>query len=447
MLGNHHLVEAAMKILILLSIVLLAPLAGAQSRYLVDDDAPQGGDGLTWASAFNNLDDAFAATVVGDRIWVAEGTYIPSVPTDPADPRSATFLIPQGIRVLGGFSGTETQFSQRAGHYAQTHLYGDLGTPGDVSDNSYHVVSIVNPTGPPPGATRLDGFRITGGNADGTLTNRLGGGVHVFNSAANIANCIIEQNNAFNGGGVDAQAGLLIMRWCSVRNNRAHMRGGGLWSQVTTLAIYNSTFSENTTGGDGGAVALPSNSNDPDYAVFANVVFRENQANRGGGVYLGGLAFTSGSGTFRNCTFAYNRATTAGGGLRVVSGSPIPAHGRLHNCIVWGNDAPMGQGIWGRVDATYSILQDGTNGLFGNFTADPRFVSPSDLRLQPGSPCIDAANNMGVALDRADVDFDADKDEIVPLDLAGHRRFLDDVNTADTGVGTGSIVDLGAYEH
>ncbi|MFT5288771.1 MAG: hypothetical protein ACI8QC_003517 [Planctomycetota bacterium] len=431
---------------LLLAFALIIPIAGAQSRYLVDDDAAPGGDGLTWATAFDNLDDAFGVSLVGDRVWVAEGTYYPSVRTDPAEPRSATFFIPQGIRVLGGFDGTETQFSQRAQHFFQTHLCGDLGVAGDAVDNSYHVVSIVNPFGPPPGATRLDGFRITDGNADSTLMDRFGGGVYVFNSAANITNCIIERNSAFRGGAVGVQPGILTMRWCTVRNNRAHLRGGGLWSQAASLFIFNSTFSENITAGDGGAIALPSNFNDPALTVVANVAFRKNQANRGGAVYLGGNSFTSGNATFNNCTFAFNRALTAGGGLRVVSGSLIPAHGRLHNCIVWGNDAPLGAGILGRVDATYCDLQDGTNGLFGNFTADPLFVSSVNLRLRPGSPCIDAAANNGVALDRADVDFDTDKNEPVPLDLGGHRRLQDNPNTMDTGVGTGSIVDVGAYE-
>ena len=52
----------------------------------VDVDAAAGGDGLTWATAFNDLqvalDTAAASECVNPVFWVAEGTYAP----DPALP-------------------------------------------------------------------------------------------------------------------------------------------------------------------------------------------------------------------------------------------------------------------------------------------------------------------------------------------------------------------------
>ena len=53
--------------------------------------------------------------------------------------------------------------------------------------------------------------------------------------------------------------------------------------------------------------------------------------------------------------------------------------------------------------------------------------------LRPRSPCIDAGSNAAVP-------------DGVLTDLAGHPRFVDDPATADSGLGTPPIVDMGAYE-
>ena len=73
---------------------------------------------------------------------------------------------------------------------------------------------------------------------------------------------------------------------------------------------------------------------------------------------------------------------------------------------------------------------------------------PNDLRLSPGSPCIDAGHNWGVAPDAGDVDDDGDVRELTPLDLDGNPRFADDPATIDTGCGVPIpfAVDMGAYE-
>ncbi|MGH6959255.1 MAG: hypothetical protein ACREE7_02105 [Dongiaceae bacterium] len=84
------------------------------------------------------------------------------------------------------------------------------------------------------------------------------------------------------------------------------------------------------------------------------------------------------------------------------------------------------------------IDADGPNGLPG--TAD------DDLRLDYGSPCIDAASNAAVPADTFDLDGDGDTTEPTPLDLVGYARFRDDPLTPDSGAGTPPIVDMGAYE-
>ncbi|HEY9086691.1 MAG TPA: hypothetical protein VIO36_00880, partial [Anaerolineaceae bacterium] len=60
----------------------------AASPVFVNAAAPDGGDGLTWATAFNHLQDGMDTAVAGEEVWVAAGTYYPTALTDPADPLS-----------------------------------------------------------------------------------------------------------------------------------------------------------------------------------------------------------------------------------------------------------------------------------------------------------------------------------------------------------------------
>ena len=66
----------------------------------VDDDAPVGGDGMSWATAYAHLQDALADATPGDEIRVAEGIYTPDQDeagiVTPGD-RLATFQLKSGV--------------------------------------------------------------------------------------------------------------------------------------------------------------------------------------------------------------------------------------------------------------------------------------------------------------------------------------------------------------
>lgn len=142
--------------------------AAAQPVRFVDNDAPLGGDGSSWATAYANLQDALtdaaASGGVVTEIWVAVGTY---TPPGPGGDRAATFQLLSGVALYGGFVGTETLVSQRDPQANVAILSGDLdGNDGpnfaNNSENSFHVV-----TGSGTNATAvLDGFTFTGGNAN-----------------------------------------------------------------------------------------------------------------------------------------------------------------------------------------------------------------------------------------------------------------------------------------
>ena len=129
-------------------------------------------DGSSWADAFTDLQPALDIAQAGDEIWVAAGTYWPSLQTDAADPRSATFSLVDGVGLYGGFAGEESSLEDRDWQAHLTILSGDidhndLASPVTnvdqiVGENAYQVVTARGLTAD----TIIDGFIITAGKAD-----------------------------------------------------------------------------------------------------------------------------------------------------------------------------------------------------------------------------------------------------------------------------------------
>ena len=443
---------------VLLSLLISAP-GISQTVWHVDDDAAPGGDGLSWASAHKELQSALDVVGTGDQIWVATGRYRPTLPVTPGDARSATFKIPIEVRLYGGFAGHEPSVSERAGLFDRTELSGDLGVKGVDTDNAYHVVYLgENPLGNYP--SRIDGFSISRGNANGTsdLREQRGGGIYVsmdspgYSPVLELAHCTIRDNRGLRGSGIAIDnLGLVNMRDCRLTGNSAEDQGGALLVQTARLRAHNCKFDRNRAR-KGGAVYL--NSSFPDSPAtgprvrFVSSLFHDNVAARGGAAFLEGNSFTSGIGTWVNCTLDNNFAGTSGGAFFAKTGATIPARLTVKNSILWNNRAPINPQIFGP-DAvvTYSDIRGSWPGL-GNFMADPQFVNRSarDYHTLAGSPAHDSGDNAAMFNDIVDLDDDDDFFEPVPFDFDGNPRFADDPAAVDTGAGTPPLIDVGAYE-
>ena len=184
-------------------------LAFAASIIYVDADATGNNNGTSWTDAYTSLQDALNAASSSKEIWVAEGTYKPTVTTD----RTISFQLKSGVAVYGGFDGTEANREERDWITNVTALSGDIGASGNSGDNSYHVVTGVN-------YAVLDGFTITSGNANGTDSNSLGGGMYNISSSPLVANCIFDSNSS---------------AW----------DGGGMYNSISSPTVINCTFIEN----------------------------------------------------------------------------------------------------------------------------------------------------------------------------------------------------------
>ncbi len=367
--------------------------------YFVDKDAP-GGDGTTWANAFNNLQAALF--LAGDvrsggpgEIWVAEGTYLTTTTTD----QTKSFVLPNGARLFGGFAGNEVSRSQRDFIAHPTILSGEINTSG-VKDNAHHVLTA---TGSFIDECLVDGFVITGGFAD-DATGQLGGG----------------------GIKIDQQASVSI-RNCRFIDNHA------------------------TTGEGGGAAAVLGN------AFFANCTFTGNSATD-----FGGALFQS-AGSFvilSNCTLAGNSSKFGAGGV-TVNGSTCQAQNTIlfdnTSTALTGQNAQfsVSAGAFSPFNCCIQCLQPGSPVLL-NFANPPKFVDAKgpdgiygtmddDLRLQPFSPCIDKGKPGLFVADTFDADDDGITGEFMSFDANLSPRFVDDTGIVD-GIANPDHIDVGACE-
>lgn len=389
-------------IFIFLFIVFVNNSLSAQSIIYVKQSASGNNDGSTWTDAYTNLQSALNVANSGDSIWVSEGIYKPSVDKlgnpSPSDSRTKTLLMIDGVTLVGGFYGDETNFNQRDFENHETILSGDLGIANDTSDNAYHIITGVD-------NYNINGFTLTKGSATSSENNQyFGGGIHNNGvSNINIECCKFENNYAFGGAAI------------------------GNYYCTAPIEITNCWFIADTTNnlvnnsGEGGAIA-----NWNSAPVITNCIFVDNYAyTYGGALYNWG---SGSNGQITNSVFYNNETNTTGGALHNRGASSV-----VVNSVLWNNNSDDFTGTnGGNITINYSCIED-VSGYSGsnNTNADPLFFDAEnyDFNFQSGSPCLDAANG----------------DEAPEFDIYGNARY-DMLDVVDSGTGTITYVDMGAVE-
>jgi hypothetical protein len=229
----------------------------------VDANATGTGNGTTWGSAFTDLGVALsvAACPLVEELWVSAGTYTPA---PPGGDRNATFQLAEGVSIYGGFPPGGGTFGQRDPAAHPTVLSGDLDgddLPGFVNndENSYHVVTASN-----IGDTAvLDGFTITGGNADGSAPDDRGGGMYNSNGGPAVINCTFRASHAQSaGGGMGNFSGSnpSVINCLFSDNSAGTGSGGGIHNDNSSPTLVNCTISANVAGSGGGCASDASSS-------------------------------------------------------------------------------------------------------------------------------------------------------------------------------------------
>lgn len=319
-----------------------------------------------WGTACT-LPFALSIAQSGDQLWVKAGNY--------GSIASETW--PNGVKLIGGFAGTESNASQSNATANVTILDGG-GTSQCLSSSGHGALNVIR------GFTIRNGFNSS---------NDGGGAVEVIDSGALFVQCIFENNRADYFG-----AAIAIRGASSPQFINCLFRGNGTGDGIAAKPF------------GGGAVYLYGGT-----ATFTNCLFHGNRAGDGGAVFM-----VFGTASFHNCTLADNSAQIGYGG------AVVDPEGRatFNNSILWGNTAARGApqiatGTSAQSVITYSDVQGGWTGV-GNLDWNPQFFP--GYAIHSTSPCKNSGYNKWVPSDAGDIDWDGQLGEKMPQDLAGSAR-------------------------
>ena len=427
--------------LILLALLLAAAPAHAQSVLYVDANASGNSDGSSWANAYTDLQDALGAATGSDEIWIAEGVYTPG------GNDSDAFVIgsgQDGLKLYGGFDGSESTRSARDPHVHVTVLSGDIdgndntnadGVTETVSgiqgNNSLNVLRIDGEYAYVTSSTVISGVTVSGGDADGSFLERLGGGLFC-----------------------EGYRGKCNLTLSDIRfiGNHAAEDGGALYLNGTdgdaSPTIVNAVFAGNKSEDNGGAIYTNNGGGGQSSPLIANTIFVGNDT---GSFGEGGAMYNvESSPVVKNAVF-YDNESALGAAIGNNLETNAPRYPKIANTLIWGN-SPSGSQVTelGRVTVQHSLIEGQTPSGTGNLpgTTSPSFVnagspagadgilgtSDDGLRVADASPIVDAGNDSALPADAADLNRDGNVSEPLPVSITGANRIQ------------GDAVDLGTYE-
>lgn len=454
-----------------------------KGKIYVDGSVASSGNGLSWNSAFKTLVEAFEAVQTFnyiDTIYVAKGTYYPSLSNNPEQSLSTSRA---NLKIFGGYPNGGGARDLEAN---TTFISGNIGNILNDEDNTKHLVVIAG-VGSSTDSLVIDGFTFMNALASGAGSNtynaqvleqKYGGGIYlknVANSRTIIRNCVFFSNTAASGAAIFANttsplliqntnfinsvvnenssttnAGAIVVDNVSrVTISNANFEygeslsgSGAIYQKNGKLSILNSRF-ENHSGGHAGIATLDGTAS---LTAINNVFYFNTATTNGAGVF----SFNStGTDTLINNLFIKNQSFSSSGnsaGIISISAGTV----RAFNNTIYANTAPTG-GV-GAINITGGTLNAINNIFYKNLVGS----AISDISGQ-----FTGSNN---SFGNIDPLF---RDEENPRGIDGIWRTADDglklaiaspaLNTGNNGVGlatdiTGApriqqtTIDLGAYE-
>ena len=349
--------------------------AGVNADIFVDQAAPPGGDGTTWATAFQTIEEAVAVATGGNTIFIAQGTYLP--------PNTQTITVP--LRFDGGYptgGGIQdpllniTQVQANANPLIPLAVifeigdsvpciftglhFAEFGTA--ISTGSNLVVDqcvFTDPTGVPlTGIGTMDAFTVESSTFNGAVEDmiRIGGTITnvslldvLFTNGrraaldltdgSSIQNISLEDcavtnfdangNNIIDVRGTMATIENLLAEDNEVAANIALLVFGEVAGSAGTLALNNSTFLNNSGEGD---VCMQAQNT---ILNMENTNFEDNRAIGGSSIAVMNLGDTQL--TAQNCNFTNNSINDGPASIAQAMGSTT--NWTFNSCEFQGNTA------------------------------------------------------------------------------------------------------------
>lgn len=336
-----------------LAMVLLASAAADARIIYVNFANTTPGNGTSWATSYKYLRDGLDASVAGDLIYLAEGIYYPDEGSSGQFGNRELSFDLDGVKIYGGFVGTETSLAQRNPLANPTVLSGGIwDLPGEDVYWSLHVVELFE-------SSTLDGVTVEKGNAQGRASWNFpgideydqGGGCYVnAGKILTLQNCIFTNNRALSFGGaimVADDSGGVVATDCLFDRNYIPLynvttsvpAGGAIKGRVTAT---NCQFISNTVAASpfvgstsssavGGAIAGNVNATDCDFLGNTTTATGQDSVAEGGAIAGNVVAI--------NCTFSANASDAViayGGAIRAGSLQAV-------NCVFSANSSTRGK--------------------------------------------------------------------------------------------------------
>lgn len=273
---------------------------------------------------------------------------------NPNDPKSYTFVIPEGVTVMGGYNegsyvggiyqndGNWNDDNRNAAQYMTVLSAVSDEAGGRQAVNGYHAVQFgQDGTAALDKQTVLDGVYLedglaTASSGSGSFNTRGGGAI--VPKGAHIRNCVVRNNEAIEGGGLFVLPGGMVSG-CGVMQNKAD-KGAGM------------------------------------YLSAEDGVTKDNRAH----VISG--------------TVVENEAAEVGGGFYLEDGAALTV-----NTVVWGNTAPSDKNISGVTDekfedALFGGIDTEENGKGGFYPFNNCFVETYELPGNYGNHKMEADKDL-----------------------------------------------------
>ena len=190
-----------------------------------------------------------------------------------------------------------------------------------ISGSSGQSLSVVRFTGGEPAIAALERVTVRGGATGSPIPGSpqflVGGGLFGYNSAANVRDCVVEQNVSSFGGGAYLLNCTGTLERCVFRNNNAGTDGGGIQTFRGTPTIADCIVENNVCNSRGAGMHL----NLGNQRVLRTIVRGNTSTN-----VVGGVSWVPGSApgtslTIEDCDVTGNTALLVQGGIGVLDSS------------------------------------------------------------------------------------------------------------------------------
>ncbi len=325
---------------------------------------------------YPTIQAAIDATIFGDTVLVADGTYT-GAGNKNLDFKGKAITVrsengPENCIIDCENNGRGFYFHSGEGEdsvvFGFSIIHGKIGAGGGILCNS--------------SSPAINNCVIR----DNAAGHRHGGGIYCYRASPVIRDCVVSNNSAVSyGGGIYCYTrSSPTIANCRIENNSAKQGAGIFCQKNSSPTIINCTVSRNSAKRGGGVLCKANSS-----PIISNCIVSQNSAKQGAGIFCQ----KNSSPTIINCTVSRNSAKQGGGVLCKANSSPI-----ISNCILWGDtpDEILRHGKGSNPGVTYSDVQGGYAGV-AIIDADPSFLDAAnhDYHLTADSPCIDTGTSEG----------------------------------------------------